>query len=60
MQTGDASLADENFDLLVNNTMYTYIDPARNLVDFTSTLATPMGKYYGALGLGLGLGLDLG
>ena len=37
MQTGDASLADQNFDSLLNNTMFPFIDPHSQLVNFTSS-----------------------
>ena len=47
MQTNDLSIVEDNFDLLVNNTMLPYIDPATNLVNFTNTLTTPMGKWIG-------------
>lgn len=43
MNFGDVSLADQNFELLVNNTMMPYIDQRSNLVNFTNHLAEPMG-----------------
>lgn len=37
MQTGDAMLADSNFDQLLNNTMLPFVDSATHLVNFTSS-----------------------
>ena len=37
MQTGDTSLADANFEQLVNNSMYRFIDPSSQLVNFTAS-----------------------
>jgi alpha-L-rhamnosidase len=46
MQSGDLSLTERNFDQLVNNTMWPFIDPASHLVNFTSSLVTPMCKWW--------------
>eukprot|EP00931_Biecheleriopsis_adriatica_P003616 TRINITY_DN105414_c0_g1_i1.p1 TRINITY_DN105414_c0_g1~~TRINITY_DN105414_c0_g1_i1.p1 ORF type:complete len:845 (-),score=124.72 TRINITY_DN105414_c0_g1_i1:52-2586(-) len=52
MQSGDISLADDNFDLLVNNTMLPYISPSSQLVNFTDTLAEPTGHWIGPIFVG--------
>jgi len=49
MQTGDISIADEFFDVLVNNTMLPFIDAVSNLVNFTNSMTDPMGKWIGPL-----------
>ena len=43
MQSGDLTLADENFDQLVNNTMFPFVDPATDLVNFTGHGVSQMG-----------------
>ena len=39
MMTGDNSIAKEYFELLLNNTMYPFINPGTNLVDFSVGIA---------------------
>jgi alpha-L-rhamnosidase len=41
MQSGETTLASENFDLLVNNTMLPFINPATQLVDWTGHQVKP-------------------
>jgi len=47
MQTADSSIADEFFDLLVNNTMMPFIDQESNLVNFTNSMVAPEGNWIG-------------
>ena len=43
MQSGDASLADDNWHQLLSNTMLPFIDGRSGLVNFSATQAAPMG-----------------
>ncbi len=43
MQSGDASLADANFEQLANQTMLPFVDPRSQLVNFTASKVAPSG-----------------